>query len=103
MKRIRMIGLCLVAACAVSATAAASASAGKYIVVLKDSVSAPDAVAREHARDDGAQVSHIYSHALKGYAAAIPSGRLDAVRADTRVAYVTDDETVTLTGATTSS
>jgi len=30
MKRIRMIGLCLVAACVMSAVAAASASAAKY-------------------------------------------------------------------------
>ena len=38
MKRIRMIELCLVAEFAVSATARASASADRYIVVLKDSV-----------------------------------------------------------------
>jgi hypothetical protein len=30
MKRIRMIGLCLVAVCVISAVAAASASAGKF-------------------------------------------------------------------------
>ena len=73
MKRIRMIGLCLVAAFAVSATAAASASAGKYIVVLKDSVGDPGAVAQQQAKDDGAQVSRVYSHALKGYSATIPA------------------------------
>src|SRR5438874_10115562 len=91
MKRIRMIGLCLVAACAISATAAASASAGKYIVVLKDSVGDPGAVAKQQAKEDGARVSHVYSHALKGYAATIPADKLASVRADARVDWVEPD------------
>jgi subtilisin family serine protease len=97
-----MIGLCLVAAFAVSATAAASASAGKYIVVLKDSVGDPGAVARQQARDDGARVSHVYSHALKGYAAAIPASKLAAVRSDPRVNWVEPDTTFVAAGGCTS-
>ncbi|MBI3968176.1 MAG: hypothetical protein HY329_21270, partial [Chloroflexi bacterium] len=38
------------------------------IVVLRDSVGDPNAVAAEHARQHSAQVGHIYVAALKGYA-----------------------------------
>jgi subtilisin family serine protease len=75
--------------------ASSGASPGMYIVVLKDSVSDPAAVAAEHGRADGAQVSHVYSYALKGYAAAIPESRVAAVRADPRVAAVAADSEVT--------
>jgi subtilisin family serine protease len=93
-----MIGLCLVAVFAMSAVAAASASAGNYIVVLKDSVGDPGAVAQQQAKDDGARVSHVYSHALKGYAAAIPANKLAAVRADPRVNWVGPDTTFVAAG-----
>lgn len=49
------------------------------------------AVASEHARKHGASVKHVYGHALAGYSAAIPSSRVAAVRADSRVAYVERD------------
>jgi hypothetical protein len=50
--------------------------------VLKDSVSDPGAVARQRARDDGAEVSFVYSHALNGYAAAIREAGLAPVGAE---------------------
>ncbi|MFN2525120.1 MAG: S8 family serine peptidase [Actinomycetota bacterium] len=62
-----------------------------YIVVLKESVDDPRAVAREHASEHAAELSHVYEFALKGYAARIPEGRLNALRADERVAYVEED------------
>jgi subtilisin len=98
MKRTRMIGLCLVAVFAMSAVAAASASAGSYIVVLKNTVVDPGAVAQQQAKDDSAQVSHVYHYALKGYAATIPDARLEAVKSDPRVAYVSPDTTFQATG-----
>jgi subtilisin family serine protease len=64
-------------------------------VVLKDSVTSPDAVAREHAGRHGAEVEFVYSHALKGYSATIPTNRLASIRADSRVAYVEADGAVT--------
>src|SRR5262245_26991348 len=67
---------------------------GRYIVVLQDSVADPGAVAAEHSQADNAQVSHVYRAALKGYAAVIPAARLDAVRADPRVAFISDDAEV---------
>jgi subtilisin family serine protease len=71
--------------------AAASAAPERYIVVLKDSVSDSAAVARDQARQNGADVGFVYGYALKGYSATIPSERLAALRADSRVDYVVPD------------
>jgi subtilisin family serine protease len=69
---------------------------GQYIVVLKQEVRDPVAVAREHARRHGAQILHTYQHTLEGYTAQIPNKRLDEVRADSSVAYIERDSTVTI-------
>lgn len=70
---------------------AASAAPERYIVVLKDGVSNSAAVAGEHSRRHGASVGFVYGHALKGYSATIPSERVAALRADSRVDYVVAD------------
>jgi len=62
----------------------------RWIVVLKDN-SDPRGVAAEHRARHGAEVRHVYSHALKGYAARIPGSQLGALRADGRVAYIEQD------------
>ena len=68
---------------------------GQYIVVFDEGeVSDPAAVAREHAQRHGAEVLYTYQYAIEGYAARLPEGRLDEVRADGRVAYVEPDQTV---------
>jgi len=67
---------------------------GRYIVVLEEGVQDPTAMAQDHAQRHGAQVLHTYQHAIKGYAARIPEGRLDEVRADSRVDYVEADQTM---------
>lgn len=64
---------------------------GRYIIVLKEGDRDPTAVAREHAQYYGAEVLYTYQHALEGYAAHIPIGRLRELRADDRVAYVEPD------------
>jgi subtilisin family serine protease len=66
---------------------------GQYIVVFKDEVQNPTAVAREHAQRHGAEVLFTYQHSIKSYAARFPERRLDEVRADEQVAYVESDET----------
>lgn len=68
----------------------------RYIVVLKDNVSSPDAVAREHAERHGAGIGFVYGHALKGYSATIPTSRVASVRSDARVAYVERDGLMTV-------
>jgi subtilisin len=91
--------LLFVAALAVAAVFAAPASseppASPYIVVLADGASS-QAVAREHARSAGAEISHVYGHALAGYAARLTPAGLAAVRSDARVRYVTPDREVRL-------
>jgi subtilisin len=71
--------------------AARGAIRDQYIVVLRDDVSDPRAVAQQHANAHALSVLQVYEHALKGYAAKIPAARLNAVRADSRVQYVNED------------
>jgi subtilisin len=75
-----------------------AATSGRYIVVLKDSATAPAAVAAEHARTQGARIGHVYRSALKGYSATLSSDRLAVLRADPRVAYLAADRPVHITG-----
>jgi subtilisin len=65
-----------------------------YIVVLEDDISNPGEVAREHARRHGAEVSHVYRYAIEGYAARISEARLDDVRGDSRVRFISEDRKV---------
>lgn len=74
---------------------AAASRAEPYIVVLRGARD-PASVASDHARRHGAQVRFVYGHALNGYAATIPSTRVDDVRSDPRVAYVVRDASVTI-------
>lgn len=68
---------------------------GRYIVVLRDGAGDPGAVAADHARRYGAsQPRYIYRAALRGYAATVPDDRLDDLRADPRVAFVSEDRPV---------
>jgi subtilisin len=85
----------LVAAAVLAAPASSEPPASSYIVVLADGANSP-AVARAHAQSAGAEVSHVYRHALKGYAARLTPAGLAAVRADARVRYVTPDREVRL-------
>ena len=73
---------------------AAGAGSAPYIVVLKQDVAHPGAVADEHRRRHGAQIRFTYGAALKGYAAQLtPHGYAEVVR-DRRVAYVEPDGVV---------
>ena len=82
----------------------AAASRASYIVVLKSSVASPAAVAQEHAARFGGSVSHVYTHALKGYSLTLPQAAVSALAADPRVDYVEADGVMTAdttqTGAT---
>jgi subtilisin len=64
--------------------------AGQYIVVLNGEANGK-AVAGEHARSAHADVLHTYDAALHGYAAKLTAAGLAAVKADRRVASVTQD------------
>ena len=87
----RLTVLAVLSAAAVLPASAAAVPPDSYIVVLKDNVSDTGAVARDHQRRHGADVGFVYSHALKGYSARIADGRVDSVRADSRVARIERD------------
>jgi subtilisin family serine protease len=91
--------LALAAAAAAPASAAPGQGAERFIVVLDDGADA-GGVAADHGRRHGAEVSDVYRHALRGYAAHIPAGKLASVRADARVKYVEPDGIATITAQT---
>ncbi len=74
-------------------------SPGRYIVVLHGG-SDPRQVAEDHNRRFNAEVTHLYSTALNGYAARIPAARLATLRADPRVSYIEADGTATASAQT---
>ena len=85
------LAIAIVACMVGAATVSARGIPGRYIVVLKASAADPGAVAADHAKRDGADVDHVFRHALRGYSARIPDARIDAVRNDPRVDFVTED------------
>jgi subtilisin len=65
-----------------------------YIVVLRDSVPDPAAVAAEQGRTHGFQASFVYTHALKGFAASIPDAAITVIQQNPRVLFVAADREV---------
>jgi subtilisin len=63
----------------------------RYIVLLKESVKHPGDVAYRHASNRGAQISHVYGTALKGYAAKLEPAQAEAVARDPLVVSVERD------------
>src|SRR2546428_3107951 len=66
------------------------------IVVLRDGTHAPT-VAAEHAAAHAFAVSHVYEHALSGYAAHVPAQRLSLIASDPRVLFISRDNEVSAT------
>jgi subtilisin len=67
-----------------------------YIVVLNDNVD-PAVPLERHAKRYGADVSFVYRHALKGYAAKLSAPAVTAIAADPAVAFITEDRTFAAT------
>jgi subtilisin family serine protease len=96
--------MCLTAGLAgvfVPPAGAAPAARASYIVVLRDDIPDPGAVAAEHARNHAAQIGFVYQSALKGYSAVIPNEQVAAVRFDGRVKYIEADQTAVAVSQTT--
>src|SRR6266498_2580220 len=70
------------------------------IVVLRDDVADPGAVAQQHASANGFGVAFVYRYALKGYAASIPQQALASIARDPRVLFISEDRDVTAVGQT---
>src|SRR6478672_10300435 len=85
----------VLAASGIRATGQApQASARDVIVVFYDDEPDVDGLAAQHGHAYGVEISARYHSALKGYAAKISHARLDDVRRDPRVAFVSDDREV---------
>jgi len=78
-----------------AAPSASGGDAGRYVVVLEAGAD-PALVATRHARQYGADVSFVYRHALRGYAAVVASNRLAELRSDAAVASVFADGRVAI-------
>jgi subtilisin len=83
----------------VAGQAATGPQAERYIVVLKDAVDS-SAVAQLHAARYGVQVGHVYSYAIHGYSAVVQNDRLNELRADPNVAFISRDGEVSATAQT---
>ena len=72
--------------------------AGRYIIVFRKDVANPSAEAANHVRGAGAgaQLHHVYSTALKGFAATLPDAALAGIRNSPAVDYIEQDQTVSL-------
>jgi len=94
MKRISVCVLLLMLLAPVVQGKHGEAVAGRYIVVLKGDISKAAETAQAVARGHGLGLGHVYTHALQGFAANVPPGRLAALRHDPRVASVEPDRLV---------
>ena len=79
------------------AQARSTGDEASYVVVLRDRVEA-HGVSREHAERFRARVSQVYNRVLNGYAARLPDGEVERLRADPRVAFVAPDGPVYAAG-----
>ncbi|HEV8536931.1 MAG TPA: S8 family serine peptidase [Candidatus Limnocylindria bacterium] len=68
-----------------------------FIVVLNDAAD-PFSVANLHSLAYGIQVTHVYAHAIKGYAAGLTAAVRAAIEADPAVLFVSEDREVSLVG-----
>jgi subtilisin family serine protease len=67
----------------------------QYIVVLKDSAISPNSVVQQalEARNQGAELRHIYQYAIRGYAVRVPNQEvLDSILSNPAVDYVQPDQ-----------
>lgn len=82
------------------AAARTNAISDQYIVVFKDTVADPQGKARGLAAKHGLPLLHSYGHALKGFAAVVPPALLARLQADPDVAYINQDQIMTINAQT---
>lgn len=87
---------------ATAAPAADDLGSGRYIVVLEDGVAAR-AVAAAHTERFGLDLGHVYTSALKGYSATMPSSVATVLEKLPTVAWVQRDGAVSTTAQSTPS
>lgn len=87
-------GAVTVAGTLAAVPAQAAPTQSGYIVMLQDSANS-SSVASEHAHKYGAEVHHLYTHAIHGYSAKMSSTAAARIEQDSRVLLVQRDGTVT--------
>ncbi len=65
--------------------------AGKFIVVFKDEVSDVDLAEENLVSTHGLGKTHSFRNAVRGFSADFPAGKLAKIKADPRVAFVSED------------
>ena len=75
-------------------SAQAGPGGGDYIVVLRNGADSA-AIAARHKQKYGAELTHVYKHALKGYAAKLDANGVAAAKADPDVLFVSEDRELT--------
>lgn len=95
-----LLGTFVGAPTASSSTSDSDVIAGAWIVTVKDGYSSAR-VAHDHAARHGARVSHVYRHALNGYAAKMSDTAAARVARDSRVSRVEADRVVRASAQTT--
>src|SRR6478735_9415869 len=94
-RRIRFCCLCLasigILIAAFSGVSVAAEEKGSYIVVFKEDVAAPAAVAHSQALQHDGKVGFVYSHAIKGYSVELPAAAVTALEHNPNVAYISTD------------
>jgi subtilisin family serine protease len=83
--------LVLVLVLSAPATARVDGSPSTAYIVVLESGADPSEVAGQHARRFGASVTHVYGHALKGYAALLPAQAVEGIARSPQVAWVEPD------------
>ena len=78
------------------AAPAVAAERDSYVVVFKDSVTAPGELARSQAEERGGKLGFVYSHAIKGYSVELPEQAVEGLRHNPQVDYVLRDGPVEL-------
>ena len=79
------------------AAARTEIGADDWIVVFRDDVQDPPGLARRLAAENGATLRHVYSHALRGFAATIAPQAVDRLRQNPNVDFIERDGVVTKT------
>lgn len=68
---------------------------GRYIVVLKDDQSIDPQAEADNAKSNGAEILHVYNHAIKGFAITVTNEQaLEGIKKNPNVSYVEQDQIV---------
>ena len=83
-----------------SSVATQGALADRYIVVFRDDVQNPGALADGLVNQFGGTVHFRYAHALKGFAATLPAAAIQGIQQNPNVAYVEQDGIASISAVT---